>query len=412
MSDPNQVRTGAIIAIITVIHALSPLAMQIFVPALPNIRDSFSATDSDTQWVVSGFSAALAFAMLAYGRISDRFGRRRVVLLGLTVFCIGSAISYWADSLAMLVLGRVVQAIGVAAGSTMGRAVAADVMPPEKLARALSFMTMALVMGPMLAPVIAGYLVSAAGWRSIPLLLGACSTLLLLMAIMWMPETHRPERRESIAAIAGGGAAGKSPFLTTAFVGHLTILIAVQVGVYGFLSASPYLVIDLLGYEPFHFGYVFIYLTLGYLLGTGFSGWGVLASRGLLTCGILSYAIGGGLMLALAMNGVANLYSIVGPAVLLSFANGISQPQCMAAALAAAPERRGAASGIVGFSQIMAGGVGFQLMGWLPNGSPAPMTMLICACAVTGGIGLLMIYRSCFLARRLPPSRGRRMKSS
>lgn len=390
----NTGRTGTIIVIVTVIHALSPLAMQIFVPALPSIRESFSATVADTQWVISGFSAALAFAMLAYGPISDRFGRRRVVLLGLTVFCIGSAISYWADSLAMLVLGRVVQAIGVAAGSTMARAVAADVIPPEKLARAVSFMTMALVMGPMLAPVIAGYLVSAAGWRSIALLLGGCSTVLLLMAIKWMPETHKPERGKPVAATASSdGATGKSPFLTTGFIGHLTILIAVQVGVYGFLSASPYLVIDQLGYEPFHFGYVFIYLTLGYLLGTGFSGWGVLSSRGLLACGILSYAIGGGLMLGLVMNGVVNLYSIVGPAVLLSFANGISQPQCMAAALAAAPQRRGAASSIVGFSQIMAGGVGFQLMGWLPNGTPAPMTMLICACALTGGAGVLMIYR-------------------
>ena len=407
MSDKNKVRIGPIIVIVTVIHALSPLAMQIFVPALPSIRASFSATVADTQWVISGFSVALAFAMLAYGPISDRFGRRRVVLLGLSVFCIGSAISYWADSLAMLVLGRVVQAVGVAAGSTMGRAVAADVMPPEKLARAVSFMTMALVMGPMLAPVIAGYLVTAVGWRSIPLLLGACSALLLLMAIRWMPETHRPEHRKPASAEAGGNVvAGKSPFLTTGFIGHLTVLVAVQVGVYGYLSASPYLVIDMLGYEPFHFGYVFIYLTLGYLLGNAFSGWGVLASRGLLACGILSYAIGGGLMLGLAVNGVVSLYSIVGPAVLLSFANGISQPQCMAAALSVAPTRRGAASSIVGFSQIMAGGVGFQLMGWLPNASPVPMTMLICACALTGGIGLLMIYRSCFLARRLPPLAG------
>lgn len=394
MSNIDKGRTGAIIVIVTIIHALSPLAMQIFVPALPSIRASFSATVADTQWVISGFSAALAFSMLAYGPISDRFGRRRVVLLGLTVFCIGSAICYWADSLAMLVLGRVVQAVGVAAGSTMGRAVAADVMPPEKLARAVSFMTMALVMGPMLAPVIAGYLVSAAGWRSIALLLGACSALLLLMAIKWMPETHKPEGGKPVPAAGSGDAAvGKSPFLTTGFIGHLTILIAVQVGVYGFLSASPYLIIDLLGYEPFHFGYVFIYLTGGYLLGNAFSGWGVISSRGLLACGILSYAMGGGIMLGLVANGVVNLYSIVGPAVMLSFANGISQPQCMAAALSAAPQRRGAASSIVGFSQIMAGGVGFQLMGWLPNGSPAPMTLLICACALIGTAGVLMIYR-------------------
>ena len=387
-------KTGAIIAIVTAIHALSPLAMQIFVPALPAIREHFSAPVADTQWVISGFSVALAASMLAYGPVSDRYGRRRVVLVGLTLFCVGSAVCYQAESLAVLILGRVVQAMGVAAGSTMGRAVAADVVPPEKLARAVSFMTMALVMGPMLAPVIAGYLVSTAGWRSIALLLGACSALLLLMAIRWMPETHRPDRRKPASADAGGDvAAGKSPFLTIGFIGHLTILIAVQVGVYGYLSASPYLVIELLGYEPFHFGYVFIYLTLGYLLGTAFSGWGVLASRGLLACGILSYAVGGGLMLSLALNGVVNLYSIVGPAVLLSFANGISQPQCMAAALSAAPARRGAASSIGGFSQIMAGGVGFQLMGWLPNATPAPMTMLICACALTGGIGLLLIYR-------------------
>lgn len=394
MENNKTVRIGAIIAIVTVIHALSPLAMQIFVPALPSIRDNFSATEANTQWVVSGFSAALAFSMLAYGRISDRFGRRRVVLFGLTVFCIGSAVSYWADSLEMLIFGRVVQAIGVAAGSTMGRAVAADILPPEKLARGVSYMTMALVVGPMLAPVVAGYLVTAVGWRSIPLLLGACAAVLLLLAIRWMPETHKPAaRKEDSLPAEGDSPAPRSPFLTSWFTGHLIVLIAVQVGVYGFLSASPYLVIDLLGYEPFHFGYVFIYLTCGYLLGNAFSGWGLLSSRGLLASGICSYGVGGAVMLGLALNGVVSLYSIVAPAVLLSFANGISQPQCMAAALSAAPRRRGAASSIVGFAQIMAGGLGFQIVGWLPGGSPTPMTVVICICALLGAVGMVMIYR-------------------
>ena len=114
----------------------------------------------------------------------------------------------------------------------------------------------------MLAPVVAGYLVTAVGWRSIPLLLGASAAVLLLLAIRWMPETHQPAAgMEGGSAAEGDRPARKSPFLTSWFTGHLIVLIAVQVGVYGFLSASPYLVIDLLGYEPFHFGYVFIYLN-------------------------------------------------------------------------------------------------------------------------------------------------------
>lgn len=369
--------------------------MQIFVPALPSIRSGFSASTGDTQWVVTGFSVALAVSMLAYGPFSDRVGRRRVVLLGLTLFCVGSAICYWADSLAVLVLGRVVQAIGVAAGSTMGRAVAADILPPEKLARAVSFMTMALVMGPMLAPVIAGYLVTAVGWRSIPLLLGACSLLLLLMAATWLPETHDAEsRKRDSAARNSAGASRQSPFLAPWFVGHLTILVAVQIGVYGFLSASPYLVEDLLGYEPYVVGYAFLYLTCGYLLGNAFSGWGRLGGPGLLACAIGCYGAGAVLLLASTLNGIINLYSIAGPVVLLAFANGISQPQCMAAAISAAPERRGQASSLVGFSQIMAGGVGFQLVGWLPTDSPVPMASVACICALGGAIGLLLIRYS------------------
>ncbi|WP_446831933.1 multidrug effflux MFS transporter [Candidatus Foliamicus sp.] len=389
----SGIRLGPVIAIVTAIHALSPLALQIFVPALPAIRTSFSAHVADTQWVISGFSVALAVSMLVYGPISDRYGRRRVVLVGLALFCLGSAVCYWADSLSVLILGRVVQAIGVAAGSTMARAVAADVTPPEKLARTVSFMTMALVVGPMLAPVIAGYLVSAASWRGIPLLLGICSALLLLMAVKWMPETHGAAARSKPEPThAAGVSSRRSPFMGAWFLGHMALLTAIQVGVYGFLSASPYLVIDLLGYAPYQFGYVFIYLTCGYLLGNAFSGWERLKGPALLACAVGCYAVGGAVMLGLALGGVVNLYSIVAPAMLLTFANGISQPQCMAAAISAAPERRGAASSVVGFSQIMAGGVGFQVMGWLPGDSPIPMTALICVCALISAGGVVAIY--------------------
>ena len=91
-------------------------------------------------------------------------------------------------------------------------------------------------------------------------------------------------------------------------------------------------------------------MTGGYLLGNAFSGWGRLKGPALLACAVCSYGAGAGLMLALALNGVVTLYSIVGPAILLTFANGVSQPQCMAAALSAVPQRRGAASSVVGFS--------------------------------------------------------------
>ena len=136
---------------------------------------------------------------------------------------------------------------------------------------------------------------------------------------------------------------------------------------------------------------MFTYLTCGYLLGNAFSGWGRLKGPGLLACAVCSYGAGAGLMLALS--GVVTLYSIVGPAILLTFANGVSQPQCMAAALSAVPQRRGAASSVVGFSQIMAAGVGFQIIGWLPSGTPVPMTWLICICALVAAIGVVTISR-------------------
>ncbi len=138
---------------------------------------------------------------------------------------------------------------------------------------------------------------------------------------------------------------------------------------------------------------MFTYLTCGYLLGNAFSGWDRLKGPGLLACAVCSYGAGAGLMLALALSGVVTLYSIVGPAILLTFANGVSQPQCMAAALSAVPQRRGAASSVVGFSQIMAAGVGFQIIGWLPSGTPVPMTWLICICALVAAIGVVTISR-------------------
>ena len=149
----NATSSRLLIFILAAITALGPMSMQIFLPALPAIQDAFNVSPMQAQLVLSTSLISIAISALAYGPASDRYGRRPVMLIGLTIFLIGSLICVISTSIWVLIFGRIVQAIGGASGMVLSRAIIRDLYDRETAARMLAYMVTVLVFAPMVAPV-------------------------------------------------------------------------------------------------------------------------------------------------------------------------------------------------------------------------------------------------------------------
>lgn len=371
-----------ILAVLTICNALSPLALQILVPALPSIRSQLGASMAETQLLLSAFSIALAVSMLAYGPLADRMDRKRLLVFGMIAFSLGSLLGYSAATIQILVAARILQAIGAGAASTITRAIAADTFQGPDLNRAMSAMLMVVVIGPMIAPVLGGYIVETAKWQNIMMLLCAMGGVLGLTAALILKPSKSASQQTRTAE--SYWERFTEIISNRTFATNMATLIAVQIGVYAFISASPYLIIDLLKYSATQYGFVFMYLTMGYMSGNFISGMVVkkIGGERLIQMASLVYLFGAIAFLGFAIAGIQNLLTIAGPAFLLTFTNGITQPNCGAGALASVERHKGIAASLSGVGQILAGAVGFQIMGFFQITSAKPLAIVIVACSV------------------------------
>ena len=182
-------------ALLAAITALAPFSLQIFLPALPAIQASFAVAPGVVQLALSLSILANAVANLAYGPLSDRFGRRPVLLVGLAAFIAGSLGCALAPSIELLIGARVVQSIGGAAGMVLARAIVRDLYDRERSASIIAYLTMAMVVAPMLAPTIGAVLLDVASWRAIFVLATGIGVALSWPIIAMLAETRSPEAR-------------------------------------------------------------------------------------------------------------------------------------------------------------------------------------------------------------------------
>ena len=235
---PDQpLSNRSLVAILAAITAVGPSAVNIYLPALPVLRQHFATDVANVQLTVSVALLAFSVGLLAHGPLSDRFGRRPIVLIGLTIFNLGSLLCLVAPTLEWLIAGRAIQALGTSAGMIVSRAIVNDLYPREKMARMIAWLTMVTVIAPMLAPWVGGKLMVVAGWRSVFVLLTVAGILILWAAWRWLPETRvlRPSHLESHSVAAEASALLRQP----AFLGY-TIQGAVIFAVFFvFVSTMP-----------------------------------------------------------------------------------------------------------------------------------------------------------------------------
>jgi len=356
------------------ISLIGPLAVHLFMPVIPAVKAALELSSSIAQLTFSIALFSMAFATLVYGSLSDRYGRRPVLLSGLALFLIGSALSAVASSVSLLIAGRLVQAVGAGCGITLVRAIAQDVYGPGRLIKAIAYLTMAYTLGPMLAPLLGGALIDTFGWRSVfgfALIFGALITIVAYLAVF---ETHPPSQavyRDGKLLRNYAGLFGNLRF--TAFVlqtGFSTGSFVVAA------TAAASLMNETLHQSSTQFGIYFVLFPLGLLSGnfvTSRIGNRLPTETMVLVGSLVSLAAVTTQSTLLLTGHVAPLTLFV-PGFFITFAQGLSLSYAQAGAMAVNPKLAGTAAGIGVFVQNFCGAIFAQLYGLLADGTAVPLT--------------------------------------
>lgn len=345
-------------AVITALVALLAVSTDMLAPTLPTLAEAFGADRATVQLTMSAFVAGFAIAHLVYGPLSDRFGRRRVLLGGVSIYLAASIACALASRIELLVVFRFVQALGACAGPVLGRAVVRDIYGREGAARALGYVGVAMGLVPAIAPIIGSHLLVFFGWRSIFALLAAFSFLTLLGVIavlkesnLWL-DAHALKPRRMLANYRG-------MLARQDYLGYTLAVSFTYAGLFIFLSGSGYVLISELGIPTEHFGYYFAPLALSYMVGAGVTGRFTLRlgiERMIVVATLLGIAAGA-TMAALAWAGIAQVAAVIAPMCVYLMALGVILPNGMAGAIGPYPESTGAASAMLGFLQLTIGGL-------------------------------------------------------
>ncbi|MDD2137680.1 multidrug effflux MFS transporter [Pseudomonas kurunegalensis] len=197
--------TGNVVALLAALSAISILSTNIILPAFPDIGRQLGVSSRELGLTLSSFFITFALAQLVVGPLADRFGRKRLVLGGLSLFVAGTLVAGFASSLDMLIAGRVIQALGVCAAAVLARAIARDLFEGETLARALSLTMIATATAPGFSPLLGSLLTTALGWRAIFVMVGVAAVVIAFCYARGLGETLPPERRttQSLPQVVG-----------------------------------------------------------------------------------------------------------------------------------------------------------------------------------------------------------------
>jgi len=371
-----------LITLLVAITALAPVSLQIFIPALPAIQSSFGSDTGITQLVLSLSILANAIATLIYGPLSDRFGRRPVVLAGFFLFIVGSILCALAPTISLLIAARILQSAGAAAGMVLARAIVRDLYDREQAASVIAYLTMAMVVAPMLAPTIGALLIDTFDWRAIFIVMAAIGVLLGLLVWLHLIETHPAQATASM--LNGLGKGGLLLLRRREFIAYtLQSTFAIST-FFAFISGAPYFMIGVLDRSATDYGLLFMIVSSGFMLGnfvTARLGRSFGIDRFIRT-GCYLAVLGAAIMLGLMIAGYWTPLAIFGPMIFIAFANGLSIANAQAGAVSVEPSLAGTASGIAGFAQMGMAALVSQAVGVLQNGTPYPMVGFMSLCAL------------------------------
>lgn len=370
--------------------AMTAFATDMMLPAMPTLARSFAASPERVQLTLSLFVLGYGGGQLFYGPLSDRFGRRPMLLAGLAIYAASGFACSIAPSIEVLVAARLVQGLGGCVGPILGRAIVRDHYSGVHAAQMLSYVMLVFAAAPMVAPLLGGALLALFGWPSIFFAFGLFGVALML--VTWLGF------RESLAApdvdalkLARLAANGRRFFANRQCVGYMLINSFIFAGLFAFISGSPFVFIDVYGVPADRFGLYFALSACGIVLGALANGRLVRRRRPerVLRFGLVLLAMAGGLMLLIGFGGWHRPLLFALAMMAYVFAQGLSMPNAIAAAMEPLPDMAGMGASFLGAMQMLGGSISGYAVNALFDGTPRPMAATIAAM----GVAALFSYR-------------------
>jgi DHA1 family bicyclomycin/chloramphenicol resistance-like MFS transporter len=384
--------TFALTALLAALSAIGPLTTDMYLPSLPDIVRLLDATTAQGQLTISAYLIGFAAGQIIYGPVSDRHGRKPILIGAVVLYSAASLLCASATSIEMLIGARALQALGGCGGIVLARAVVRDLYSGARAGRELSLIGSVMALAPVLAPLAGGALQTAFGWRSIFLTLVACG--FAGIAIIWLllPETlaRRAGPLSLRSMLRSYGVVARHP-VYLAYVGLASISYA---GLFAWISGASFVLQNLYGLDPFHFGIAFAVGSVGYMAGSTIAARvvGRLSIDGTIGAGCLSMAVGGLAMAAAVGIGLHSALSLVLPMAVYLAGLGMVLPQSIAGAMTPFPERAGVASALLGFiQQCSAAACGIAVGHWL-GASAWPLASAVAGMGC-GGLALWIATR-------------------
>jgi DHA1 family bicyclomycin/chloramphenicol resistance-like MFS transporter len=394
-TQSKQATPWRLLALLMAMTAIGPATLNILVPALPGLITRLATDTGSVQLTLSLYLLSLATAQLLLGPLSDRFGRRPVVLAGLALSVVASLAAIATSSIGALIGARIVQAVGASTGIVIGRAIIRDLYERDRAAAMIGLVTTAMVIAPMISPLIGGILDTAFGWEAIFLFIALFSGAVWLWAVAVLPETRLASAAQAPAmlwdetrALLGNakfygyvlcGALGSAPFFT-------------------YLGGGPHVVVTLMGRSSAEYGVWFAVTSLGYMSGN------FTASRlsqrfgidAMIVAGIVGELIGASLTAVLVATMLdAGPAIIFLPQLVIAYGNGLLLPNSVAGAVSVRPQAAGTAAGMTGFTQMAIGAASTQVVSILLAGATTamPMAWMLVVMVVATGVTYLALVR-------------------